>query len=139
MKELKLFFLLSIVVFSLVGCSKDPETVDEGEVKVDKILYEGKFISSSRYTTSGDVRVILSDGKEKLQFLNFKTDGGPDLRIYLSDDNKATDFIEISKEVKNGNYIVDLPSGQDYAKRPQVLIWCKLFSALFGSAELKKV
>ncbi|HMP31840.1 MAG TPA: DM13 domain-containing protein, partial [Saprospiraceae bacterium] len=97
------FWLILLTFLFQLGCSKDLENVDQGEIKVDKILYEGKFISSSRYSTSGDIRVIVSGGKEKLQFINFKTDGGPDLRIYVSNDTRASDFVEISKDVKNGN------------------------------------
>jgi hypothetical protein len=128
-----------LILFSaLISCQKELEEVEETVGTVEKVLYEGKFVGSPRYNTSGDVKVVLINGKEKLQFINFKTDAGPDLKIYAATDIKAGNFVELSNQVKNGTYTVDLENTKNFDSKPFILIWCKQFSVLFGSAELMK-
>lgn len=98
---------------------------------------QGMFMSNV-HTTSGTVSVVETNGKRTLVFTNFRTDGGPDLRIYLAENTGLRNFIEVSRLTStNGNFSVDLPAGADPAKQRYVLIWCKAFSVLFGSSELK--
>jgi hypothetical protein len=43
----------------------------------------------------------------------------------------------VSRLENNGTFSVGLPAGADPSKQRFVIIWCKAFSVLFGSAELK--
>ena len=91
------------------------------------------------HQTSG-IAKIYADSAQKSYTLvleNFKTDAGPDLRVYLAEDRAVTNFIQISDKVQNGNIIYDISGDIDFKKRNHVLIWCKSFSVLFGAAELK--
>ncbi len=97
---------------------------------------QGIFISNV-HLTSGTVRVAEVNGKQTLIFTNFKTDGGPDLRIYLAENTGLRNFVEVSRLENSGNFSVELPTGADLTKQRFVLIWCKAFSVLFGNAELK--
>ena len=122
----------------LLGCDKDQvETVNE-EIDMTAIaLYSGVFVSEV-HTTSGKVSVMkTTDGKNLLRIEALISDGGPDLRLYLAEDKKALNAIEIVTKPKNGTYDLPIPSGVDYSKHKYVLIWCKQFTVLFGSAELK--
>ncbi|WP_428656953.1 DM13 domain-containing protein [Runella sp.] len=101
-----------------------------------KLLAQGEFVSNV-HTTSGGVKLYQKGEKYTLVFDNFKTDSGPDLRIYLSEDRVASRFIESSTKVNIGNYFVEIPANVDLKTYKYVLIWCKSFSVLFGSAELK--
>jgi hypothetical protein len=63
---------------------------------------------------------------------------GPDLYVYLSTDKSASDSVGLGKlkaNIGNQNYLI--PAGTDLSKYDTVLIWCRAFSVLFGSAELK--
>ena len=101
------------------------------------LLYQGTF-ESAVHTTSGTVRVYEDkDKKRTLVFENFKTDAGPDLRIYLAEDKSVSNFIQVTNEVKNGNSSVAIPVNANLQKQNYVLIWCKQFSVLFGAAKLK--
>ncbi len=97
---------------------------------------QGMFVSNL-HPTSGSVNVTETNGKRILVFTNFKTDGGPDLRIYLAENTGLRNFIEVSRLEKSGNFSVELPAEADPTKQRYVLIWCKAFSVLFGSSELK--
>ncbi|MGH9952595.1 MAG: DM13 domain-containing protein, partial [Nitrososphaeraceae archaeon] len=58
--------------------------------------------------------------------------------VYLATDKSASDFIDIGNLKANiGNQNYQVPDGTDLAKYNTVLIWCKAFSVLFGSADLK--
>ncbi len=98
---------------------------------------QGMFMSNV-HATSGTVSVAETNGKRTLVFTNFRTDGGPDLRIYLAENTSLRNFIEVSQLAStNGNFSVDLPTAADPARQRYVIIWCKAFSVLFGNAELK--
>ena len=101
------------------------------------LLYQGTF-ENAVHPTSGTVRVYEDKDKNRtLVFENFKTDSGPDLRIYLAEDKSVTNFIQVTNIVKNGNSFVTIPMNANLQKQNHVLIWCKQFSVLFGSAKLK--
>jgi hypothetical protein len=98
------------------------------------------IFSSGVHPTSGTVRVVAdkTDAKKKyLSFENFKSDEGPDLYIYLAEDKTAKGFTSVVKLNKSGTFVVDIPEGTDLTKQKYVLIWCKQFSVLFGSAKLE--
>jgi hypothetical protein len=99
----------------------------------------GTFMSAV-HPTSGTVKVLDDKTDPNIKYLvfeNFKTDAGPDLRVYLATDTRATGFIEVSRLDKTGNFTLTIPASADLAKQTQVLIWCKQFSVLFGYAALK--
>ena len=53
--------------------------------------------------------------KRTLVFTNFKTDGGPDLRIYLAENTDLRNFVELTKLNNSGNFTLDLPASIDPA------------------------
>ena len=102
-----------------------------------KILLEGKF-QTGVHTTSGTAKVYEDkSGKRTLVFDSFKTDSGPDLRIYIANDKAIANFTELSSKVENGNKFYEIPAKVDLNKQKFVVIWCKQFAVLFGHAELK--
>ncbi len=136
MKNL-LFFAFGLLIFA-TSCSKELNVVDNPPVltAADSILMTGSFTGVA-HSTSGKVKLVLRENnKLSLVFENFTTDNGPDLRVYLSADKNATDYTEVSTEVNNGSYELEVPAGTDTDKKRLVLIWCKQFSVLFGIAEL---
>jgi hypothetical protein len=72
-----------------------------------------------------------------LRVENLKVTNGPDLYVYLATDTGSSEFVDLGRlkgNIGNQNYVI--PDGTDLTKYNTVLIWCKLFSVLFGSAEL---
>jgi hypothetical protein len=68
---------------------------------------------------------------------NLKATNGPDLYVYLSADKDASDIVNLGRLKGNiGNQNYEIPAGTDLSKYNTVLIWCKAFSTLFGSAKL---
>lgn len=146
-------WIVAVLTLIMMACQKNEELqpvgantgsnnngnnkpINQFDITGQKILVQGDFMSNV-HPTSGNVKLYEKDGKRTLVFDNFKTDSGPDLRIYLSEDKAASKFVEVSNKVNLGNYFVELPAAADPKNQKYVLIWCKQFSVLFGNAELK--
>lgn len=102
------------------------------------LVSQGTF-KNGDHPTSGMAKLYKKGTTYTLVFDTFKTDEGPDLRIYLAEDTKATNFVELTELKNTGNFYLTLPDNAMVDKRTVVLIWCKRFSVNFGSAELKTV
>lgn len=100
----------------------------------------GSFIGvgDGIHNAEGIAKVIpLQDGSNILRLEDLKVTNGPDLYVYLATDKSASDFVNIGKlKANNGNQNYDIPTETDLTKYDTVLIWCRPFSVLFGSAEL---
>jgi Electron transfer DM13 len=133
-------FLIVASIFMLTACTKELETSND-PVTIDataKVLASGSFVSSGNYSTTGEVKLIQkADQKKYLVITNLKSSAGPDLRLYLAEDNSAKAFSEVANKVVNGNSEIEIPTSVNTDKQKSVLIWCKQFSVLFGSAALK--
>jgi predicted RND superfamily exporter protein len=105
-------------------------------------LISGSFIgvNDGIHNAEGTATVIPLQQVDTyvLRLENLKVTNGPDLYVYLSTDKSASDFINLGKlKANNGNQNYNIPTGTDLTKYNTVLIWCKAFSVLFGSVELK--
>jgi hypothetical protein len=104
-------------------------------------LARGQF-RPHEHATTGTARVIRdTDGSRYLTLTSFSTSPGPDLRVRLvpsgSFDGGADEAIDLGALKGNrGNQQYTIPRGADVSDRA-VVIWCRAFSAPFGSAELR--
>ena len=104
-------------------------------------LARGRF-RTHEHTTTGTARVIRdTDGSRYLTLTSFSTSPGPDLRVRLvpsgSFDGGADEAVDLGALKGNrGNQQYAIPRGVDVGDRA-VVIWCRAFSAPFGSAELR--
>jgi len=100
----------------------------------------GNFVGSGDgfHKVEGLAKVLtLADGKTILRIENLKATNGPDLYVYLSTGKGVSDIVNLGRlkgNIGNQNYVI--PTGTDLSKYSTVLIWCKAFSTLFGSAIL---
>ena len=120
----------------------EEEVMMEKEMMEEEVLmsYSGIFVGvgDGIHDAQGDVYTIpLENNSNILRLENFKSTNGPDLYVYLSTDNEATEFINLGElKANNGNQNYNIPEDVNLGKYNKVLIWCKAFSVLFGSAEL---
>jgi K+/H+ antiporter YhaU regulatory subunit KhtT len=101
----------------------------------------GSFIGAGDgfHNAEGLAKVIpLGDKSSILRLENFKSTNGPNVHLYLATDKAASNFIDLGRlKANNGNQNYNIPVETDLSKYNVVLIWCKDFSVLFGSAQLK--
>lgn len=142
---MKKIIILSISLFVVSACAKDQALTPVAQttpVNIDttKPAEATGTFSSGAHPTSGMVKVVVDKmdaTKKYLSFENFKTDAGPDLYIYLAEDKNATGSVSVTKLDKTGTFTLDIPSAANLTKQKYVLVWCKSFTVLFGSAKLE--
>ncbi len=114
------------------------ETIEE----TIPISYAGEFIGvgDGIHDAQGDAYTIpLEDGGNVLRLENFESTNGPDLFVYLATDDNASEFVNLGElKASKGNQNYEIPENTDLGKYNKVLIWCKAFGVLFGSAELSR-
>jgi hypothetical protein len=128
-----------------IMAAKQNTTVDENVAfpnieQTPNNTLTGTFIGigDGFHKVEGAAKVIpVESGAQILRLENFKATNGPDLYVYLSKDKSASDFINVGRLKGNvGNQNYEIPIGSDLSKYNTVLIWCRAFSFLFGSAQI---
>jgi Electron transfer DM13 len=137
----------------MIGADQINNTINEnamtlGTIKQQQVnatitskIRTGTFIGAGDgfHNTEGLAKVIpLGQGSSVIRLENFNSNNGPNVHLYMSTDKAASNFIDLGRlKANNGNQNYNIPNGTDLVKYNMVLIWCKDFSVLFGSAELK--
>ncbi len=141
---MKKIFLVFVVLFS-ISCSEDddktPTTpiVDSfNPMEAGVMLLKEGTLASSAHTVSGTVKIYDDAGKKVMVLDPFSSENGPDLKVYLSTDQKATEYINLgalkSTTGKQSYVVTGMPDLDQYK---YVLIWCQQYSVLFGKSELQ--
>ena len=117
----------------------EQQTSQTGKETSD-LLLTGSFVGvgDGIHDAQGIAKVIpIESGGDILRLEDLVVTNGPDLYVYLSTDKSASDFVNLGRLKANiGNQSYSIPAGTDITKYDTVLIWCRAFSVLFGSAEL---
>ena len=119
---------------------QQPQNTTSTTTTSQDALRTGSFVGvgDGIHNAEGIAKVIpLQDGSNILRLENLQVTNGPDLYVYLATDKSASDFVSLGKlKANSGNQNYNIPSEIDLTKYYTVLIWCRPFSVLFGSAEL---
>jgi hypothetical protein len=130
-----------VLEFAGMNTSIDESTSQGSEA--NNSLLTGSFVGvgDGIHDAQGIAKVIpVEGGGSILRLEDLVVTNGPDLYVYLSTDKSASDFVNLGRLKANiGNQNYPIPAGTDITKYDTVLIWCKAFSVLFGSAELKPI
>lgn len=95
------------------------------------------IVDTPSHPASGSVRIIKTETETILRYENYRTINGPDVRIYLSKDRDAKEFIDLGPmKGTEGNINYSIPAGTDLAGYRYALAWCEDFSVLFNSADI---
>ena len=133
--------VLSGVLLFSTSCKKNNNTttvINEPLPTSTTTLATGGFVSSA-HTTTGTAKVVKdASNKLYLVFENFRTDGGPDLRTWVSPNNNGSPYLELGLlKATSGSFYYELDASFNYSTNNRVLIWCRQFSILFGYAVLQ--
>jgi hypothetical protein len=123
------------------GIIDKPQTNATNAIANVSTIRTGSFVGAGDgfHNAEGLAKVIpLKDGQSILRLESFKSTNGPNVHLYLATDKGASNFIDLGRlKANNGNQNYNIPVGTDLAKYNMALIWCKDFSVLFGSAQIK--
>lgn len=114
------------------------ETIASGTAELT-----GSF-ETHAHTTTGTARVIeRADGSRVLALVDFRTDPGPDVFVYVvprategDDVDGATRLGKLKGNVGNQQYA--LPADLTLGDAATVVVWCRAFSVSFGAAVLRR-
>ena len=96
----------------------------------------------------GEVQIVrLSSGEYQLHFIDVEISDGPDLYVYLSENNNFSSVnddpgvvIDLGKLIgQKGTFSYNLPSNFDPSKTKSVVIWCNAAAIVFSYADLQSV
>lgn len=137
----KLISLLIAATALLTSCKKESNTatvLNETLPMQGTTLATGNFLGNAHATT-GTVRIVKdASNKLYLVFDNFRTDNGPDLKVWLSPNTGGNPYQELGLlKAVSGNFSYELDATINYTTNNRVLIWCRQFSILFGHAVLQ--
>jgi len=125
---------------STAGASSSPGQTRAGP----SVTHRGEFEGADDFHFGRGQALLIrgEDGKYVDRFENFSVRNGPDLYVYLSRDvagRKRDEALNLGRlKATDGAFNYELPPSIDLAGVNSVLVWCRQFSVLFASAELKK-
>lgn len=143
---------LTVVPTATPSAVPQPSGTTEAPPKVGPVVIaQGAFITHE-HDTSGTARLVRNpDGSHQLEIAGLDTSDGPDLRVWLSDQQVRSgtagwrvfddgEYAELGRLKGNhGDQVYRLDAGVDPAAFRSVSIWCKRFAVSFGAAELTAV
>lgn len=98
------------------------------------------IVDTPLHPASGSVRIIRNDDGTLIRYENYKTINGPDVRVYLAKDLKATEYVDLGPlKGTEGNINYPVPAEVNVDDYRYVLTWCEDFAVLFNSADLSLV
>ena len=86
----------------------------------------------------GQVGVYDDHGTKVILLDPYSSQSGPDLKVYLSKDINASEYINVGKlKSITGKQSYTVPGNPDISQYNYVHIWCEQFTVVFGRAEVK--
>ncbi len=134
------WYLASPLFIDKIVNEEMPQEIEQDQEGTSETttLYSGAFSGAdSFHQVEGQAHVITANGREYLRFEDFQSTNGPDLKVYLSKDLDAKEYISLGDLKGNiGNQNYELQEEIDFEEYKYALIWCERFRVLFGKAEL---
>jgi hypothetical protein len=139
MKATLILIGMLVILFS---CSKEEEMkLMQPETPPDlsgaTLLRQG-VLQGINHSASGTVTVYQNDKTLFVVLDPFMSQSGPDLKVYLSKDVTASEYLRLGNLMAfSGSQTYLIPSGYSINEYSYVHIWCEKFSVEFARAEIK--
>jgi hypothetical protein len=109
------------------------ETLDNNAMKV----HSGNFMNGPDRKVSGIANIYKTNNNYELQLINFKTDNGPALHVFVSKQEKLTEAIDLgSLKSTNGNQVYKISGMPDFNEYKYISIHCVDYNHFFGAAKI---
>lgn len=139
LQKLSIVLVAAIFFLCSTGCKKaSTETLNEMVNTGAVLKYSGNFMGQGGQTVSGEAKIFLEGTRYFLMLTGFKSDNGPDLKVYLSKGVAPLEQISLGDlKSTNGNQVYEIAGAPDFMIYKYALIHCEKFNHRYGSAELK--
>ena len=136
----------TIIFLSLLFlvCCKPDDAVPTTPV-MDPMFDESKAtlvkqgeIMGVNHSVSGTASIYEDGGRHTVVLNPFSSQNGPDLKIYLSKDVGASEYVRLGDlKSTTGKQAYSIPPGVDINNYSYVHVWCEEFSVEFARAQMK--
>lgn len=134
--------LLIFISFAMLCCKPDDNVPvvpvnDNFDTSKATLVKQGMLVGVG-HTASGTASLFDSSGTKVIVLDPYSSQNGPDLKIYLSKDDGANEYINLGNlKSTMGKQVYQIPAGTDVNQYPYVHVWCEKFTVVFAIAELK--
>ena len=124
------------------SCSEDENNtptapIDDNFEPGQATLVKQGTLTGVGHSVSGTVKIYDDAAKKVVTLDPFSSQNGPDLKVYLSIDENASQYINLGPlKSTTGKQSYEVTGMPDLEQYKFTLVWCEEFSVLFGKAEL---
>lgn len=116
-------------------------------VRAAEVLDSGKFVTvDADHETTGTVEIVQKKNRIYVRLGDdFSTAEGPDLHLLLHKKNPPigydqSDYVSLGRlKSFNGTQVFLVPDGVALDQYVSVVVWCKKFNIIFGTAHLERL
>jgi hypothetical protein len=132
----------SFLILLLISCQPEDMTPtapvgNNPDLTDATLLKQGMFTGIGGHTVTGTVKVYELKSNLYIVFDPFESQNGPDLKVYLSKTENASEYINAGKLMSTmGKQTYPVPGMPNLSQYPYVHIWCEAFSVEFARAPL---
>jgi len=136
------FSIIAIIVIASCSEAEDntpmvPVDDDFDPMEMGVTLIKKGMLMGVGHSVTGEVKVYNSAGQLVVIFDPFSSQNGPDLKVYLSKDDQAMEYLNLGAlKSTTGKQSYDVSGMPNLDEYKYVMVWCQEFSVLFGIAEL---
>jgi len=128
--------------FALACCQPEAVTpnvvVDDDFDTSTAMLIKKGTLEGINHTASGTASIYTINGNSAVVLDPYMSESGPDLKIYLSKDVDAGEYIRLGNlKSTAGKQVYAIPKNADLAAYGYVHVWCEKYTVVFAKAELK--
>lgn len=135
--------LCILMAWILIACQPENITpskpVDLNQIDLTNaaLIKQGMFVGIGGHTASGTVKIYELNNKKYIVFDPYASQNGPDLKVYLSKDEQASQYIRVGiLQSTTGKQTYEVPGNPDLTLYSFVHIWCEKYSVEFARAQL---
>jgi hypothetical protein len=136
---------ISFAIFAIIGaCSPEdttptkPITTDTFDSTQAELQKSGEITGQQGHTASGVASIYKLNEQYYVVLDPYSSESGPDLKVYLSKDAGASDYIRLGNlKSTTGKQTYAVPGSEDINRYSYVHVWCERYTVEFARAEVK--
>jgi hypothetical protein len=140
---------IAFIIIALASCKKETvqpatssttttSTTADSFDPASAILLKQGTLTGIGHNANGVVKIYDASGNKVVYFETFLSQDGPDLKVYLSKDIDAKEYIRLGVlKSTSGMQSYNVPLTIDASTYSYVHIWCERYSVVFARAEMK--
>lgn len=129
---------IAIVFTSCVKQNTPTDVLNEMPDSTATSVNSGNFSNGPYGSVSGTAKIFSSASGLELKLMDFRSNNGPDLRVYLSKEMQPVNYIDLGALKSTvGNQVYAIPGNPNLTQYRYALVHCRQFNHLFGWALLQ--